>query len=127
MKTYDNGGVAVTIEYERATVRIIDHVPSSERAPYVGIGQLTRLPRGAALLSGFSGQITRAHCWLLLNALLNDGFTVAYMDRLEGHVGPFAERVTEGDFAGLWRVDLSRMCDRRRPRKSAPAAAEATS
>jgi hypothetical protein len=114
MKTVHNGTVAVTLEYERATVRAINHVPEANRPPYVGIGQITRLPGGVALLSGFCGAIGHAHCWLMLMLLLEDGFKVVIMERGDGHIAPFGEQITTGDFAGLWRIDLSQVRERRK-------------
>lgn len=129
MKIFSDGRVAVSIEYGDATLRLHDHVPSDDRPPYFCAGQVKALGCGVVTLSGFStgeGRITRQHCWLILNGLHQEGYRIAYMERIDGHIAPFATLIEEGDFRGLWRVPLAEFCDRRRARKSSPAAAEAT-
>jgi hypothetical protein len=109
MRMFNDGSVAVTIEYEHATLRVHDHVPSSGRPPYVCVGQLARLPNGLVFLSGFCGEIRAPHYRLILSALVSEGFKTVIMERAAGRSAPLAERVVEGDFAGLWRIDLTRM------------------
>jgi hypothetical protein len=119
VKAYDNGEVGITLESERATVRMHAVVPSpGKRAPYIAIGQITRLPNHVVLLSGFCGDLMRAHMWLLLQAMLAEGYRVAYLERIPGHSVPFGEAVQEGDFAGLWRIQLDTVHDRRRRRET---------
>lgn len=105
-KLYDDGHVGVTFESERSTIRMLDHVPVSSRPPYIGVGQLVRLPHGVALLSGFAGAISRAHLLLILQALLDQGYKSAIVERLDGHAMPGSVRIESGDFSGLFRIDL---------------------
>lgn len=114
----DNGSVAVTFEWETATVRAIDHVPTTHRPPYAAICQVQRLSQTVCKLSGLLGSLSRGHMWLLAQMLRAQGFTVMYAERSDAHVVPLAERIETGDWAGYWRLDLETMRDRRRPRSA---------
>lgn len=120
MKTYDNGTIAVTLDNDHTTVRLVDHVPRDESPPFVGIGQITRLNQHVVFLHGFCGKVSAPHFWLVLNALHQEGFTVAYIVRRDGHAMPCAELIEEGDFAGMWRLPLEAVRDRRKSRKPKP-------
>ena len=56
--------------------------------------------------SCFLGDMSRRHMRLIVRLLLDQGYRIAYIDRADGHVIPFATRITSGDWAGWWRLDL---------------------
>lgn len=117
MKSVDNGSVALTIEWDGATIRAIDHVPTCSKPDYIAIGRITRLSDTVVKVSGLMGQVSRAHLWLLAQVLLGEGFLYLYAERTEHHVMPLADLITGGDFHGHWRIDLSTLRERRRSRQ----------
>src|SRR5574337_1152591 len=121
MRSVDNGSVAVTFEWGTATVRAIDHIPTGQQPPYKAIGQVLRLSDDVVKLVGLCGGISPGHVWLVAQILRDEGFRVLYATRTDAHIVPMAEYLTEGDFAGHWRLDLELMKERRRPRKAAVA------
>lgn len=116
VRVHDNGSVAVTLEWTAATVRAVRYVPGAAeiRPAYTAVAQITRLTDTVCKMSGLCGEIGRGHMWLLGQALRAEGFRVLYAERTDAHTVPLAEHVAEGDFAGMWRLDLSQMVDRRR-------------
>lgn len=118
MKFVDNGSVAVTFEWNTATARAIDHVPTGAQPPYKAIAQILRMSDDVVKIVGLCGTISPGHTWLLAQILRDEGFRFLYATRTDAHIVPMAEHLTEGDFAGHWRLDLSLMQERRRSRKT---------
>lgn len=114
MQTLDNGSVAVTFEWSTASVRAIDHVPTTERPPYCAICQVQRLSDRIVKITGLVGNLSRGHMWLLAQLLRGQGFRYLYAERTEAHVVPMATYLDSGDWAGHWRIDLETMRERRR-------------
>ena len=73
---------------------------------FVAVGEITRLNGEIAKLHAFWGDMSRRHMRLIVRLLLDQGYRIAYIDRADGHVIPFATRITSGDWAGWWRLDL---------------------
>lgn len=103
----DDGRVAVTYEDRGGTFRALDHVPDTLRAPFVAACEVTRLSADVAKLHAAAGVLSRPHLRLIVRHLLELGYRVAYMDRLEGHTVPLAKQIVGGDFDGWWRLDLA--------------------
>lgn len=122
MLTVNNGSVAVTLEWQTAIARAIDHVPAQERPPYCAVCHVTRLSDTIAKISGLVGSLSRGHMWLLAQLLREQGFKVLYAERTDAHIVPMAEHIDAGDWAGHWRLDLEQMRDRRRNTRGAACA-----
>jgi hypothetical protein len=109
MKLFEDGKVSLTWQNSGGKVRILDHVPSGETPPFVGVGDILRVSERIAKLHGFhveEGKFTVRHARLLCILLLEEGYDTLYVQRADGHVMPMAEAVEEGDFRGWWRLDL---------------------
>lgn len=109
LKSINDGHVAITYEDRGGTLRAIDHVPRDDRPPYIAIGDVTRMSADVCKLAGFNGRLTRRHMRLIVRLLGEQGYRVAYMDRLDGHRIPGAEQIEAGDWAGWWRLDLQKV------------------
>ena len=105
----EDGVVAITVEDSGGLIRALSAVPTDDnpKPAYTTIGSWLRLSERIVKLYGFAGAgLTRRHMRLVVRWGLECGFSVAYIDRIEGHGVPFATRLTEGDFSGWWRLDL---------------------
>lgn len=104
----DDGQVAITYEDRGGTIRALNHVPEADHPPYVAVIEVTRLRDDIAKLHAASGQLGRRHLRLIVRLLLEQGYRIAYVDRAPGRAMPMAERITDGDWSGWWRLDLVR-------------------
>lgn len=112
MRTLDDGHVAVTYEDRGGTIRALQSKPDDddEHPPYVAVGELTRLSDNIAKLHAFAGDhLERRHMRLIVRLLIEQGYSVVYVDRADGHIMPLAEQIEDGDWAGWWRLDLARV------------------
>lgn len=110
MKLFEDGHVSVTWQNAGGKIRVLDHVPTGETPPFVGVGDILRVSDRIAKLHGFhveEGKFTVRHARLLCILLLEEGYDTLYVQRADGHVMPMASPVEEGDFAGWWRLDLT--------------------
>lgn len=108
MHVVDDGSVAISIQPRGGKIRLLDHVPTEDEhhPEYVGVVDFNHLKDDLVSLEGAVGAMTRRHMRLIVGHLMTEGYRIAYVDRAPGRVMPFAERISEGDFAGWWRVDL---------------------
>lgn len=109
MEILEDGKAAIGVEAEAGLIRILDGVPSDEdpRPPYKTVGSWLRFSDDVVKIYGFAGPgMTLRHIRLMVRWGLSNGFRVAYIDRLPGHVMPGAEQIADGDFKGWWRLDL---------------------
>lgn len=102
----DDGRVAISYESRGGTIRALPSLPGDAGRGYVAVGEVTHLTDGLAKLHGFAGRLSRRHMRLIVRLLVGQGYRVAYIDRDEGRAMPLAERITAGDWAGWWRLDL---------------------
>lgn len=117
MKVLTDDDTAISFESAGGTVRLLRGLPMPNdiRPEYSGAGQVRPLWGGVVLLAAFAAErMTRAHMRLVVRLLREEGYTTAYVDRLDPHSLPMATRIESGDFAGLWRVDLTAVPMRRR-------------
>lgn len=114
MRSIHNGRLAVTFEWNTATVRVIDHVPTVPEPACTAVAQIQRLSKDVAKLHALCGETSSAHVWLLAHLLREEGFKWLYAERADAHVLMMAQHMDDGDFAGMWRLDLSKMEERRR-------------
>lgn len=116
MRVLYEGTDAITFEPAGGTIRLLDTVPAAgdDKPRYFGAGQVRPLWGGVVMLAAFdASKLTRAHMRLVVRLLVEAGYTTLYVDRAEGHTIPMASRIEDGDFAGLWRLDLRAVPDRR--------------
>lgn len=107
MRFYDDGVVGLGVEVFGGTIRFLPSPGSpGQRPPFVATAQFTRVTRTVAKVAGLQGKMSARHLALLVRELRAHGFRVLYVERVEGHDVPMGERIEEGDFAGMWRVDL---------------------
>lgn len=116
MRSIDNGRLALTFEWNTATIRVIDHVPTVPEPACTAVAQIQRLSSDVAKLHALCGETTATHVWLLAHLLREEGFKWLYAERADAHVLPMAQFIDDGDFAGHWRLDLAKMQERRRSR-----------
>ena len=73
------------------------------------VGSWARISDSIIKFFAFSGTgLNVRHIRLILRWAVNQGFRIAYLDRLPGHGVPTAEVIQDGDFQGWWRLDLIR-------------------
>lgn len=108
MRHLDDGVAAITYEDRGGTLRALAGIPAEdeELPKYIAVGEVTRLNADIAKLHAFAGEMSRRHMRLIARLLLDQGYRLAYIDRADGHVMPFATRITAGDWVGWWRLDL---------------------
>jgi len=111
-----DGADAISYEPAGGTIRLLSAPPvdGEARPAYFGAGQVRPLWGGVAMLSAFHGHLSRAHMRLIVRLLLDHGYRVLYAERTEGHTMPFATEIAEGDFRGLFRIELTEVPHRRR-------------
>lgn len=115
MKMLSDGTSAISFEPIGGIVRLLFEPLHGDHPPIHGVGFVRPLWGGVVMLSAFDAQkLTRGHMRLIVRLLLEQGYRVLYADRIDGHVLPLAEKIQEGDFAGLWRLDLTTVPFRRR-------------
>lgn len=61
---------------------------------------------------GMRGKVTRTMVWELGRSLYQRGARIIYAERAPGKHLPFGEQIDEGDFSGMWRIDLQRFVKR---------------
>ena len=108
MRHLDDGVAAITYEDRGGTLRALSEIPEDDDShpDFVAVGEITRLNGEIAKIHAFWGDMSRRHMRLIVRLLLDQGYRIAYIDRADGHVIPFATRITSGDWAGWWRLDL---------------------
>lgn len=98
--------VAVRITPAVLEARIYDSAEPGEMDPYVAHCSIQIL-RNVAHVTGLSGKISRTQLRELVGEIQGLGATVVYLSRGPLRRMPYGERISEGDFAGFWRVSLS--------------------
>lgn len=108
MHHLDDGVAAITYEDRGGTLRALACIPAEDddMPKYIAVGEVTRLSADIAKLHAFAGEMSRRHMRLIARLLLDQGYRIAYIDRANGHIMPLATRITDGDWAGWWRLDL---------------------
>lgn len=109
MLIHEDGRAAIGVEADSGLIRVLAAVPSEDdpRPPYVTVGSWLRMSDQIVKFFGFSGTgMTARHIRLIFRWALAQGYRVAYLDRLQGHGFPTAEKIVGGDFDGWFRVDL---------------------
>jgi hypothetical protein len=117
MQTITNGSDAISYEPSGGTIRLLAFVPAPghDKPPYLGAGQVRPLWGGVVMLSAFSAsEMSRGHMRLIVQLLREAGYTTLYAERIDNRTMPMATRIESGDFAGLWRLDLTAVPLRRR-------------
>lgn len=112
----DRDGHAISYERETGIVRLLHASPrdADVHPPYFGALHVRPFCRGVVMLSAMTGTaVLRAQLRLVVRLLLEEGYTTLYADRAARHQIPHAKQIEEGDFAGLWRVDLTTLPMRR--------------
>lgn len=120
MEIFDDGHAAIGVEADGGIFRILACVPSDDdpRPPYVTVGSWSRISDDIIKFFAFAGTgMNVRHIRLILRWALNQGYRLAYLDRLPGHGFPTAEVIQDGDFKGWWRLDLvsTRLLNKRGP------------
>lgn len=105
MQFFDDGRVGLSFEPHVGTIRLLAEPARGGKPDFDASGSLVRLSDDACKLVGFSGRMGIRHQALIVRALLELGFRLLYIERSAGTV-PLGEQITEGDFAGWWRLDL---------------------
>lgn len=105
-RVLDDGRVAITYEPRGGTIRALPGLPGRGHPAYDAVGEVTHLTDRIAKLHAWRGRLGRRHMRLIVRLLVEQGYRVAYIDRAEGRAVPMAERITAGDWAGWWRLDL---------------------
>lgn len=114
---YQDGAAAMSYEEVLAKCRFFDTPPSPEnpKPPYAAVCDVVRWTAGICELRGFKGAVGRRHIRLLVKALSERGFRVAYLDRPDGQgLDHVATRVDGGDFDGWYRLDLAYLAEKLR-------------
>lgn len=118
---FDDGRVAISVTGQSGTIRVLCSIPQEGDAKpsYSTHGEWIRMSADVVQLFGFSGQgLTARHGRLICRWALEQGYRWAYIERQEGRVMPFSERIVGGDFDGWWRLDL--LAARLNQRKAEP-------
>lgn len=114
---YSDGRVAMTYEEAIAKCRFFDAVPTAEnpKPPYTAVCDVARWTKNVCELRGFKGAVTRRHIRLLVQALRERGFSLAYLERPDGQgLDHVAECICDGDFEGWYRMDLLTLAEKLR-------------
>lgn len=109
MLIHDDGRAAIGVEADSGLIRVLAGVPSDDdpRPPYLTVGSWSRISDDIIKFHGFAGTgMTARHIRLIFRWAIEQGFRLAYLDRLQGHSFPTAEKIEGGDFDGWFRVDL---------------------
>lgn len=119
----DDGHVGLSLEPVTHVLRLLPAPADGPNPPYVASGLLMRMSDRVAKIVGLTGKVSIRHQRLIARTLLEAGFELLYVERIDGRTVPLAERITYGDWAGYWRLDLRVAVRRNRTRNGRPAGA----
>lgn len=84
---------------------------------YVAFCTLQWWSRNICCLRGLRGEINRRQMAALVEKLIELGADLVYAQRAPGRRIPYASLITDGDFAGMWRIDLGAIVEARARRR----------
>ena len=107
MNVFSGEGVSIGVTCERFTMRFFDClVDSGPQPPIFGIATIDRISDHVGKVDALLWQIRLPHWHLLIGHMLDHGYTALICQTPPVGQVPRAKKITSGDLAGLWRVDL---------------------
>lgn len=119
---YTGLGIGLSVEPVASVVRLLLEPATGGKPPFIASGLLVRLSDTVCKLVGFNGTMSIRHQALLAQSLYNMGYRVAYVERADGGTIALGKPVTEGDFQGCVRLDLTTAVYRAKRRYEVPTA-----
>lgn len=107
MEEYYEDGAKLSVENGIGIIRFLKNAESNDM-DFEAICVFTPLSDKVVKISGMLGKMTRARLRLLFKVLLYKGWSVVYAHRLQGRRLPMGKVMEGGDFAGWWRIDLTK-------------------
>lgn len=113
---YRRGDAVLRYEEELATCRFYGaDAAAGEKPPYHAVCSIARWASHICEIRGFKGKVSKNHVRCLVQALLERGFSLAYLERPDGQgLDLIAERIVGGDFDGWYRMDIAALARRLR-------------